>query len=108
MQTKDIETKAAPNKAWAFVDARMKNTVNASRIPHSEKIRAERMKLALELVYHAKDIYISYGKKGISVKVDQPEVSDHKNLNLLEGDWSKVGVTKKRSEQGVIYRFKLA
>jgi hypothetical protein len=107
MQTKDIETKAAPNKVWAVMDAKMRNIINASHIAHSEKIRAERMKLALELVYHAKGIYISYGKKGISVKVDEPKVCDRKSLRLLEGDWTKVGVTKKRSEQGVIYRFKL-
>lgn len=107
MQTQDIETKPAPNKAWAVIDARMKNIVNASHISQIEKLRAERMKLALELVYHAKDIYISYGKKGISIKVDQGKVSDRKNLRMLEDGWTKDGVTKRRSEQGVIYRFKL-
>jgi len=106
MKACTIDTQEAPNKWWAAQDARMRNIVNMSQYSESDKIRAERMKLALELVYSAKSVYIAFGKKGISLKVDNAEVRDRKNLKLLETDWTTAGVVKKISPQGVIYRIK--
>lgn len=106
MKACTIDTQEAPNKWWAAQDARMRNIVNMSQYSESDKIRAERMKLALELVYSAKSVYIAFGKKGISLKVDGADVRDRKNLKLLEADWTTAGVVKKISPQGVIYRIK--
>ena len=105
MKATVIDTVEAPNKWWAAHDARMKNIANASKYSEKDKIRAERMKVVLEMVYKAKAVYISYGKTGISIKVDHAVVLDRKNLRLLEKDWTAEGVTKRQSEQGVIYRF---
>jgi hypothetical protein len=104
MKACNIDTQEAPNKWWAAQDARMRNIVNMSRYSDAEKVRAERMKLALELAYFAKSVYIAFGKKGISVKVDGAEVRDRKNLKLLEAEWTTAGIVKKISPQGVIYR----
>jgi len=106
MKACTIDTQEAPNKWWAAQDACMRNIVNMSQYSESDKIRAERMKLALELVYSAKSVYIAFGKRGISLKVDNAEVRDRKNLKLLETDWTTAGVVKKISPQGVIYRIK--
>ena len=105
MKATVIDNVEAPNKWWAAHDARMKNIANASKYSEKDKIRAERMKVVLEMVYKAKGVYISYGKTGISIKVDHAVVFDRKNLRLLEKDWTAAGVTKRQSEQGVIYRF---
>lgn len=96
MKTITINTDEAPNKWWAARDAQMRNTVNASRHSAADKIRAERMLFALQLCYRAKGFYISYGKNGITVKVDKVVgVADRKNLKLLEKDWNAQGVVKK-------------
>lgn len=104
MKTAVLDTQEAPNKWWAAQDARMRNIANKSHFSEKEQVRAERMKMVLELVYASKSVYVAFGKKGISIKVDGARVVDNKNLALLEQDWTAQGVTKKVSEQGVIYR----
>ena len=103
MQAMTLDTKEADFKWWAAQDARMRNIKNASTWTDADKTRAERMKLGLALVYGNKQIYIAYGKRGISIKVDGAYVVDRKNLALLEQDYDKVGIKKKITPQGVIY-----
>lgn len=101
-------TQEAPNKWWAWQDANMRNAVNSSLYTQSQRIAAERMKLALELVYLAKHVYIAYGKKGISIKVDRPIVRDKKELRLLEQGWALAGMVKRTTPQGITYRWTVA
>jgi hypothetical protein len=108
MKTSVLDTQESTNKRWAAQDARMRNIVNASHYSEQTKIRTERMKFALELCYKAKNIYVAFGKKGVSIKVDNAWVKDNVNLALLEQDWEAQGVTKKVSAQGVIYRLTAA
>jgi hypothetical protein len=103
MKAQFLDTKEAPVKWWAARDARMRSIANSTLYTEAQKIRAERMALGLELVYKAKGIYVAYGKRGISVKVDVAYVSDRKTLLLLEADYAQEGITKKESAQGVIY-----
>jgi len=106
MLTRDLDTQAAPTAWWAAQDARMRNIVNKSHYAESTHIRVERMVLALGLCYSAQGIHEAFGKRGVSVKVDRPGfVKDRKNLALLEADWAELGVVKRVSAQGVIYRF---
>jgi len=104
MQERDSEHKPAGNYAWfAARDARMKSAVNSSLFTDAQKIRAERMKLALEMVYSCEEVSITNCKKWIRVKVHKPVVRDKKNLALLEKDWTNEGITKVHTAQGVIY-----
>jgi len=105
MKTTVLKAEAAPNKWWAARDARMRNLANQSHYSQRDQVRAERMKSVLDLVYAARNIYVAYGKRGISIKVDGARVRDLRNLALLEQDWSAEGVEKRVSAQGVIYRF---
>lgn len=106
MKARELDTKDSGQYAfYAARDARMRNLVNASRFTDALKLRAERMKLALGLVYAARAIHVNYRKTKIAVKVDQAAVKDSKNLRLLEQDWAAEGVTKTQSPQGVIYSF---
>jgi hypothetical protein len=50
-------------------------------------------------------VYIAYGRRGVSVKVDRAHVRDRRELAAMEADWAVQGVVKKVSDQGVIYRF---
>ena len=104
MLERDTEHKSAGNFAWfAARDASMKSAVNASRFSDFQKLKAERVKLALELVYSANQITITNCKKWIRVKVHNGIVRDKKNLRLLEQDWSNEGIEKVFTGQGIIY-----
>jgi hypothetical protein len=104
MKTQKLNTEEAPNKWWAARDARQRSLNNQSHYSSKEQVRAERMKLALELVYSASGVYIAYGRRGISVKVNGARVRDRQNLTVLETDWTAEGITKRITPQGVIYR----
>ena len=106
MKANEIDSKDSGIYAfYAARDARMRNIVNASRFTDALKLRAERMKLALEMVYWAKAVHVNFRKTKITVKVDAGTVKDPKNLRLLEKDWEMQGVSKTLSAQGVIYSF---
>lgn len=103
MQTKFKDTQEAPVKWWAAQDARMRNIKNKSHWSTEIQLRVERMKAALDSLYAGK-IYEAYGKKGVSIKVDNPRVKDREWLKILEQDWSAQGVTKTQTPQGLLYR----
>jgi hypothetical protein len=104
MIVNETEHKSAGRFAFfAARDASLKSAVNASRFSDSQKLRAERMKLGLELVYSAEEVSITNCKKWIRVKVHKATVKDRKHLALLESDWALEGITKVFTNQGVIY-----
>ena len=105
MHTVTLNTEEAPNKFWAYRDARMRNYANSTRYDSATKIRAERMKLVLEMLYASRAVYIAYGKRGVSLKVDRASVRDKRELAVMEALWASEGTVKKVSAQGVIYRF---
>ena len=107
MHSYTLDTKAAPNKQGARIDAILRNERNQGLWPDIKKLRAELIKLDLMLIYRAKGFYISYGKLGISVKADNVySVADRSRLRSMEEKWRGEGVIRKFTEQGVIYRFK--
>ena len=104
MQERESEHKSAGQYAWfAARDARMKSAVNASLFSDVQKLKAERMKLALEMVYSCEEVSITNCKKWIRVKVHKALIRDRKKLRQLEQDWSNDGITKVHTNQGVIY-----
>lgn len=106
MKTTIINTPEAKNKAWAVMDARQRNLNNKSSWSAKDQLRAERMSMALSVLYYSLGNHISYGKKGISVKLDHPQVLRADDLVQLEAEWSREGVTKTITPQAVIYKFK--
>ena len=104
MITCETEHKTAGQFAWfAARDASMKSAVNASLFSDIQKLKAERMKLALELVYSAESVTITNCKKWIRVKVHNGTIRDRKSLRALESDWTDTGVSKCFTKQGIIY-----
>ena len=105
MFEKETEHKSAGKFAWfAERDARLRSAVNSSLFSDAQKLRAERVKLGLEMVYNADKIYVEFRKKFISVKVNKPKVRDRKLLDLLEKDYKQEGYTKVVTSQGFTYR----
>ena len=99
-----LKTEESSNKLGAYLDARMRNYAGKIHYSYKDQTRAERMKLVLELVYTAKDIYINYRAKFIAVKVEGARVADKTSLSELEAEWADQGITKAVSAQGVVYR----
>ena len=105
MKAQELESKSAGYYAYAAArDASMRAIAMWSHYTDRERVRAERMKLGLEMVYNAKGVYVNPRGKFIAVKVDRPQVRDRKNLALLEKDYELLGITKVLTEQGVTYR----
>jgi hypothetical protein len=105
MKAQELETKSAGYYAYAAArDASMRAVAMWSHYTDRERVRAERMKLGLEMVYNAKGIHINPRGKFIAVKVDRPQVRDRKNLALLEKDYELLSITKVVTEQGITYR----
>ena len=105
MKAQELESKSAGYYAYAAArDASMRAIAMWSHYTDRERVRAERMKLGLEMVYNAKGIYVNPRGKFIAIKVDQPQVRDRKNLALLEKDYELLAITKVVTEQGITYR----
>lgn len=68
MIIQERETKSAGQFAWwAAQDARMRSAVNACAFTDQQKVRAERMRMALEMVYSCSGVSVTYCKKWIRV-----------------------------------------
>jgi hypothetical protein len=104
MQTIYLNTEEASNKSWAAQDARQRNLNNKSHYSYQVQTQVERMKMVLSVLYSARNIFEAYGKKGVSIKLDHAFVKNRKELALIEADWADQGVTKRVSQQGIIYR----
>ena len=105
MQERELETKSAGYYAYAAArDARMRAAAMWSHYTEAERVRAERMKLALELCYSAKRFFVNPRGKFITIKIENPKVRDRRNLELLELDYEREGITKVVTAQAVIYR----
>jgi len=105
MNTTELDTKAAPFAWVAARDAAMKSYAASTLYTEAQKVRAERMKLGLEMVYSARSAFITYRKKFVTIKLDQARVRDRKTLALLEQDYTAQGdITKVVTDQGITYR----
>lgn len=105
MKEKELDTQSAGYYAYAAArDARMRAAAMWSHYTEAERVRAERMKLALELCYSARAFYINPRDKFITIKIDNPRVKDRVNLALLESDYEQEGIVKIATAQGISYR----
>ena len=105
MNATELDTKSAPFAWVAARDAAMKSYAASTLYTDAQKVRAERMKLGLEMVYSARSAFITYRKKFVTIKLDQARVRDRKTLALLEQDYTAQGdITKVVTDQGITYR----
>ena len=105
MNATELDSKAAPFAWVAARDAAMKSYAASTLYTDIQKVRAERMKLGLEMVYSARSAFITYRKKFVTIKLDQARVRDRKTLALLEKDYTAQGdITKVVTDQGITYR----
>ena len=104
METRFLDTDEATNKFWAYKDAKQNSYANSTHYTAAERCNAERKALALETVYAAKHVYVSYKKRWISLKVDGAVVRNKKDLTFLEEGWTLENIVKRVTAQGVTYR----
>jgi len=105
MQQQELENKNAGSYAYAAArNARMRATAMWSHYTQAERVRAERMKLGLELCYSARGFYINPREKFIAIKIDNPTVRDRRSLAMLEKQYDKEGIKKIVTNQGITYR----
>ena len=85
--------------------ARMRELKNRSRFGSQARLRAERMKLALECVYANSAVTVEFGKTAIRVRVADAIIRNRAELRLLEQEWTQSGVAKDQLKGSVIYSF---
>lgn len=105
MIAQETEYKSAGRFAWfAAKDARQKSLANKTRFSDKQLAKADRISLALELVYFCEKVTVDYCNKWVRVKVHKGQIKDKKNLALLETDWENQGIVKVVTPQAIIYR----
>jgi hypothetical protein len=105
IQMLETEHKSAGRFAFfAARDAAFKSAVNSSRFSNELKIKTERMKLVLEILYANDDITITYCKKWARVKVHNARPKDKKLIKEWDENWAIDNIVKVITDQGVIYR----
>ena len=101
----ETEHKSAGRYAFfAARDAAFKSAVNASRFSNQLKLKAERMKLVLEMIYASDEVTITYCKKWARVKVHNARPRDRKLIKEWESNWAQDSIVKAVTDQGIIYR----
>ena len=92
-------------KVAAFLDARMKSAAAKSSYSHAQQLAADRLQMGLQACYECTEVYVTYRKQFISVKVDHPtDIIDKAGLAIREKDWENMGYVKKVTDQGITYR----
>jgi hypothetical protein len=104
MLASTLDTKEASNAFFAARDARMRNYAMSSTYTAAERLKAERVKLALECVYRVTEVHINYRQKFIAVKLCNAIVRDRASVADLEQFYAQEGIVKRTSAQGTIYR----
>ena len=106
MQEEKINTQNVGFYAWAASrDAAIKSYVASTNYTDEQKLRAERVKLGLELVYNNRAVRINYRAKWITLKVEGASVRDRRSLALLEADYVAQGITKRVNLEGdILYK----
>jgi hypothetical protein len=105
MQERELDTPNAGFYAYAAArDAAQRSYAASTHYTEQQKTRAERVKLALELMYSARAVHLNYRKGFVAIKLDSPRVVDRANLDQMEKEWSAAGIAKVITAQGIIYR----
>ena len=106
MKTVTLKTGAAldEDKYKVYLAARMYSRVSETLHSPAKKLQAERMAAVIPTVFHFKDVYITYRKTFIAVKIDDALVADKRQLKTLEAHWDSLGIVKRVSTQGITYR----
>ena len=104
MYTVTINSEESTNKFAAYMNAKTRSAAASTHYDYAQKLQAERIKFVLEIVYAAKDIYVTFRKKFIAIKIDNARVRDKAKLAEFEMDWAAQGIVKVVTPQGVTYR----
>jgi hypothetical protein len=92
-------------KGGAWLDRRMKNSVNRSLYTDKQSLLLEKVKIGLGEVIEGTIYPVSYDKKTAYVKVAIGyRITDGQALKLLEADWAKEGVWGKVTPKGTMYK----
>lgn len=107
MKAQTLDTQEAQTrmeKYRAVMDAKRRNSEMSHTFSAAQKNRAQVLINSVREAYSHKGVYINYREKFIAVKLNGARVKNRALVNELESKWSREGITKAVSMQGVIYR----
>lgn len=105
MQSKFLNTEDSGfNASKVAYRARMYHLGHQSTFTQKQLVRAERIKIAMEMVYKAKNFFVTCRKTGICVKVDGiAGIVNKSALTQLNKDYTAEGIAIRPTPQGVNY-----
>lgn len=104
MQTQETENRGAGRHAWfAARDASQRSAVYATTHSSQDKLKAERVRLMLDMMYYTDGTSITYCKNWIRVKAHGALKQNRELIADMESHWAAQGITKKITPQGIIY-----
>lgn len=104
IQTQETEHQSAGRYAWvAARDASQRSAVYATTHGYQDKLKAERIKLMLDMMYYTDSTSITYCKNWIRVKAHNARKQNRELIAEMESHWAEQGITKKITAQGIIY-----
>ena len=102
-----IETKHKDAGRFAFFaarDADFRSAMNKSRFDDKQKLKADRMKQILGMLYSYQEIKLDFCIRHIRIKMINPDVKNKKMLKEMESQWADEGIVRVKTKQGLIYR----
>lgn len=107
LKTKELDTKPAGRFAFAAArDATRYSDECRMLYTARQRAAAETFMDIVSAAYSGKQIYLTYRKTFITVKVDGPTLRDRRVRRELDAICEERGYEKVQSAQGIVYRIK--
>lgn len=103
MQT-ELDTHEASNKFLAFLDARTKSKANETTFPIKTQTIGDELFSLVANTYDALNLYKTYRKKFLTVKVSNPRVKDYMWKEKLDNFVQANGIIPVHTNTGLIFR----
>jgi hypothetical protein len=104
LKEKDLDTRGSSVPWFAVKDAERYSDECRIIYSPSQRSQAETFKDIVSLGYSAKNIYITFRKKFIAIKVENPTPKNRRVINELHALCEERGYEKATTAQGIIYR----
>lgn len=105
LKERELDTKSAGRYAFAAAKAADRYSEECRMLyTPKQQAQAETVRDIVALAYMGKEIYITYRKTFVTIKVELPEARDRRIVRELEAICLERGYTKTRSAQGISFR----
>lgn len=104
MQEKELNSHPASNAIYAFLDARKRSKENEPTFPITTQVIGDTIYELAGKAYDYFDLYKTYRKNFLAVKLSKPSIKDYEMKDKLEEFVTRNNGTMVRTNTGLIFR----